>query len=250
MGKRIDDQIILKYVEERLPEFHEARLKSIQSISLEKVLSRKNPYLLRAKGLETPAALVGAVLAAHLSSQEETLLGNFLEGLAIYLCNFVHRSGQKSTARGIDLQFQSNGRLYLVAIKSGPNWGNSSQISQMVENFKTAGRIYRQSKGALPMEFINGCCYGRSTDKGQEKGSYRKLCGQKFWEFITGDRELYKRIIEPIGHRARERNLHFQGRYEEVVEGFARQFRERFCKDGVISWEALAEFVSGSRDEV
>ncbi|MGC8560537.1 MAG: PmeII family type II restriction endonuclease [Phycisphaerae bacterium] len=119
----------------------------------------------------------------------------------------------------------------------------------MVENFKTAKKIYGQAKGALPMEFINGCCYGRSTDRGHEKGSYRKLCGQKFWEFITGDRELYKRIIEPIGDRARERNLKFQCRYEVVIEGFVRQCRERFCKDGVISWGALAEFVSGSRDE-
>ena len=36
---------------------------------------------------------------------------------------------------GIDLEFDKDGVRYIVTIKSGPNWGNSSQIG------KNAGRL-------------------------------------------------------------------------------------------------------------
>ena len=46
---------------------------------------------------------------------------------------------------------------------------------------------------------VNGCCYGR--DNKPDKGEYYKYCGQVFWEFISGDDELYRDIIEPLGHQ-------------------------------------------------
>jgi len=49
---------------------------------------------------------------------------------------------------------------------------------------------------------VNGCCYGK--DNVTNKGDYIKLCGQRFWEFISGNENLYTEIIEPLGHRAKE----------------------------------------------
>jgi hypothetical protein len=190
---------------------------------------------------------VAAVLDSHLSSQEETLLGTFLEGLAIHLCQIANPRSRKCTTKGIDLEFESHGRLYLVAIKSGPNWGNSSQIRDMLKSFRDAERIYKQSKGSLPVEFINGCCYGRTIVAREYKNGYRKVCGQRFWELITGDPELYRTIIEPIGEDARTRNLKFRSEYEKVVQDFTDEFRGSFCADGLIQWQALAEFISAAK---
>ena len=64
------------------------------------------------------------ILDAHLSSQEEGIFGGFLEELAVFICGRVYR-GKKSSAEGIDLEFEKDGTSYLVSIKSGPNWGNS-----------------------------------------------------------------------------------------------------------------------------
>lgn len=50
---------------------------------------------------------------------------------------------------------------------------------------------------------VNGCCYGR--DKHPDKGDYFKYCGQSFWEFISGYEDLYTGIIEPLGHKAKEK---------------------------------------------
>lgn len=215
---------------------------------LKEVLQRKNPYLFRARGLATPRELVHAVLDAYLSSQEETLLGNFLEGLAIFICGHVY-GGRKSCAEGIDLELEKDGKRYLVAIKSGPNWGNSSQLKRMCDNFSAAARIYRQGRGALPVECINGCCYGKQSHKSEDKGNYRKLVGQRFWEFLSGEPDMYIKIIEPIGHDARERNVAFRNQLEIVLDQFVNEFRSDFCdSSNAILWERLIKLTSEGRD--
>jgi len=101
-------QEITKFIEEHIPEFHGKRLASLSSLKLQKVLRRKNPYLYKAKFVNSAPELVKAILDAHLSSQEEAIFGGFLEGLAIFVCERVF-SGKKSSAEGIDLEFEAKG---------------------------------------------------------------------------------------------------------------------------------------------
>ncbi|MBN1146674.1 MAG: hypothetical protein JXA78_05425 [Anaerolineales bacterium] len=132
---------------------------------------------------------------------------------------------------------------HIVSIKSGPNWGNSRQINKMREDFRKAQRILRTSGGATQVLAVNGCCYGK--DRQPDKGDYHKLCGQAFWEFISGNDRLYVDIIEPLGHRAKVRNDEFEKAYASVIIQFSRQFMEEFCTDDGIDWEKLVEFNSG-----
>jgi len=97
------------------------------------------------------------------------------KGLAIFINDKVH-DGRKSGIKGIDLEFDSNGKRNIVTIKSGPNWGNSSQIAKMVADFKTAKKTLRTSNSQLSIVAVNGCCYGR--DNKPDKGDYFKYCGQ------------------------------------------------------------------------
>ena len=93
---------VVNFVEENIGEFHERRAGSLQSLKLAQVLKRKNPYLFKAKNINDAHDLVKLILDAHLSSQEETIFGEFLEKLAIFVCEKVF-SGRKSSAEGIDL---------------------------------------------------------------------------------------------------------------------------------------------------
>jgi hypothetical protein len=240
----ITPEEIKAYVEANIARFHDARLKNLTRLPLSKVLARKNPYLFKARNIVAPRELVQALLDAHLSSQEETPLGAFLEELAIFVCAKVY-GGRKSTAKGIDLEFERDARLNLVTIKSGPNWGNSGQIADMRESFRLAKRIYSQGSTSLPVELINGCCYGRSSRAFENKGDYLKLCGQRFWEYISGDSELFVKIIEPLGAKARERNEAFKAKYELVLDAFVEKFRADFCdENNLILWEKLARYNS------
>lgn len=240
MGKlRIND--VTKYVETNIGSFHAARLQSLSELGLNKILQRKNPYLFKAKNILTSEALVKTLLDAHLSSQEETMFGQFLEELAIFICGEVY-SGEKSAAEGIDLEFTKEGIKYIVTIKSGPNWGNSSQIARMVDNFKTAKRILGTNTSKKNIVAVNGCCYGREEQP--EKGDYLKYCGQAFWEFISGEPDLYTEIIDPLGHKSKEKNDEFQKAYAQIINKFTLEFSKEFCTNGHIDWQKVLELNS------
>jgi hypothetical protein len=233
---------ITKFIEEHIPEFHRKRLESLAGLKLQKVLRRKNPYLYRAKFVTSAPELVKVILDAHLSSQEEAIFGGFLEGLAIFICERVF-SGKKSSAEGIDLEFERDGIRYVVSIKSGPNWGNSGQIKKMRQNFLQAKRILGTNTSAKNIVAVNGCCYGQESV--EDKGDYLKKCGQSFWEFVSGDDKFYTTIIEPLGHKAKERNEAFQVEYGKVTNRFTAEFIKVFCQpDGTILWSKLVEFNS------
>ncbi len=151
--------------------------------------------------------------------------------------------GQKSSAEGIDLEFEKDSIRYIVSIKSGPNWGNSSQIAKLRDNFRKAKRILNTNTSAANVVAVNGCCYGKNRTP--NKGDYWKLCGQQFWDFISGDNNLYTDIIEPLGHQAKEKNEQFMQEYAKVINKFTAEFIGTFCDtDGSILWEEIVKFNS------
>jgi hypothetical protein len=237
---------VVAFVEENIGDFHKRRAESLRKLKLTQVIERKNPYLFKAKNITTAQDLVKLLLDAYLSSQEEAIFGEFLEKLAIFVCRRIF-DGKKSLAEGIDLEFERNSVRYIVTIKSGPNWGNSSQIKRMKENFKQAQRILRTSNSTANIQAVNGCCYGK--DSRPDKGDYRKLCGQEFWEFISGDDRLFVDIVEPLGHRAKQRNDEFANEYGRILNVFTNEFFLEFCTDGNINWEKLVRLNSEKREE-
>jgi hypothetical protein len=236
---QIDMHKVEQFVDENIVTyFHNTKLGSIKALSLKHLLERKNPYLFKAKNISTVEEYIKVLLDAHLSSQEETMFGNFLEKLAIFVNNEAY-GGQKTPAEGIDLDFTRDGVRYLVSIKSGPNWGNSQQLAKMLDNFSKAKRIMNLSEVCC----VNGCCYGR--DAQENKGAYIKKCGQSFWEFISGRSDFYKEIVEPIGNKAKERNEEFMTEYAKVVNKFGKSFAINYLKtDGTIDWAKIVAFNS------
>jgi hypothetical protein len=219
--------------------FHDKLLEGLQTLKLSDLLKRKNPYLFKAKAIQSAPELVKRLMDAYLSSKEETIFGDFLEALAIHVCAEAH-AGQKSASEGIDLEFMRDGTRYIVSIKSGPNWGNSQQIKRMISNFNQARKILGKQK----VEAVNGCCYGKESKP--HKGSYQKICGQDFWELVSGIDDFYQQIVEPLGFDAKHRTEEFDKKYAAVVNQFSGDFITKFCaKDGSIDWNKLLAFNSG-----
>ena len=233
---------ITDYLETNIQAFHQRKLDKLQQLKLKDVVSRKNPYLFKAKSINTAHDFVTSILDAFLSSGEEGMFGEFLEELAIFICSEVY-GGQKSSAEGIDLEFETDGIRYIVSIKSGKNWGNSSQIAKMRDNFGKAKRILSTNTLSINVVAVNGCCYGK--DQKPDKGDYLKLCGQQFWEFISGDENLYIDIIEPLGHQAKEKNEQLVEEYGKAINRFTFEFIQNFCDtNGNILWEEIVKFIS------
>lgn len=233
---------INNYVKDNIHTFHDKRITSIDSLKLSKVLKRKNPYLFKAKNVQTSEQIVKSLVDAHISSNEETIFGDWLEGLAIFVNNKVF-GGMKSGITGIDLEFNKQDIRYIVNIKSGPNWGNSSQIKKMISDFTSAKKTLRTSNSKLNIIAINGCCYG--IDNKPDKGEYFKYCGQMFWEFISDIPDLYLDIIEPLGNNAKARNDEYMNSYFTLINRFTKEFSNLYCDDkGNIAWVELVKFNS------
>jgi hypothetical protein len=242
---KLNIKIVTQYVEDNISTFHEKRVENLKSLRLRKVLRRKNPYLFKAKYLLTAEQIVKSLSDAFISSNEETIFGDWLEGLAIFINSEVYK-GWKSGIPGIDLEFNNKGIRNIIAIKSGPNWGNSGQIKKMRTDFVSAMKTLRTGNSKLQIKAVNGCCYGK--DNKSDKGDYYKLCGQEFWRYISGCDDLYLQLIEPLGQKAKERNDDFIQSYSQMINRFSKEFLADFClQNGEIDWVKLVEFNSGQK---
>jgi hypothetical protein len=156
--------------------------------------------------------------------------------------------GHKSAAQGVDLEFINKGTHYVVSIKSGPNWGNSSQHRKLAQDLRDAVIRVQQSRTAPRVQPVLGICYGK-TRTNYMKAGYLKVVGQNFWYLVSENESLYTDIIEPIGYRAKEHNEAFYAERGRIINRFTKQFVERFCDSrGAIDWVRLVEFNSGNYD--
>ena len=239
----LDD--VRKYVNENIVDFHQRRIKSLEELKLPKLL-KKNPYLFKAKNITTAGQLIEGLLDAFLSSSEEKLFGDFLEGLAIFIAGKTC-GGHKSAATGVDLEFINDGIHYVISIKSGPNWGNSSQQNRLQQDLQKAITTVKQARFGANVQAVLGICYGK-TRTSYLRG-YLKVVGQNFWYLISENKDLYTDIIEPIGYRAKQHNNTFHDEKSRVANKFTKEFIDKFCDDaGNIDWGKLVEWNSGNFD--
>lgn len=231
-----------KFVHENIGTFHQARIKNLRDLKLKKLLENKNPYLFRAKNLNSAADFVAALLEARLSSSEEGSFGGFLESLAIYVATETF-GGQKAPAHGIDIDLTKYGVRYLISVKSGKNWGNSSQHKALKHDFQEAVKIIRQSRHAGQIQPTLGICYGRFKTK--DNGSYLHIGGQSFWHLLSDSPDLYKDIVEPLGFDAEQYDENYKHEKTNAFNRMTREFTNEFCDNtGAIQWSKLVQSVS------
>ena len=244
--KPLDLKSVEEYVNENIVDFHERRIKPLMELKLNRLLN-KNPYLFRAKNVETASELIDGLLGAFLSSSEEKLFGDFLENLAVFVAEHTS-GGHKSAAQGVDLEFINKGIHYVVSIKSGPNWGNSSQHNELEHNLKDAVTRVRQSHRGINVQPVLGICYGKTRTAHTTRG-YLKVVGQNFWYLVSENKNLYTDIIRPLGYRAKHHNEVYEQEKNSLINRLTRDFIDRFCDpSGKIDWLKLVRFNSGNYD--
>ena len=202
--KILDIQKVVKYVEENIATFHTKRIESLDNLKLSQVLKRKNPYLFKAKYMQTSEQIIRGIVDAHISSNEETIFGNWLEGLAIFINSEVY-GGYKSGITGIDLEFDKDNIRYIVTIKSGNNWGNRNPDKG--EYFKYCGQEF--------WYFISG-----------EENLYTELIEPLGYKAREKNEDFMQSYVQMINKFTRE---------------FSNSFCK---KNGDIDWKKLVEFNS------
>ena len=224
--------------------FYKIRIDRLAGVKLSDVVKRKNPYLFKAKNIETAGDLAKNILDAFFSSQEETIFGDLMENLAVNICRqiFNGKKAEEGKYRSVDLIFERDKKVYIVGIKSGPNWGNSDQVNTMRKNFIKAKKIIRAKFDKIEIIAINGCMYGR--DSQPYKSGYRKICGQLFWELIFGDDDLYKKIIQPLDKEAKKRDETFKQLYIKKINEMTKDIVRLFYTRNDLDWNKIVDYVS------
>lgn len=233
------------YVNENIVVFHQRRANTLEDLDLKRLI-KKNTYLFKAKNITTANDLISSLLDAFLSSSEEEIFGDFLEGLALYIAQTTC-GGHKSTAPGVDVEFIRNNTHFIVSIKSSTNWGNSSQQDKLERDLKVATARVKQSHQNANVQPVLGICYGKARTSFIR--GYMKVVGQNFWYLISENKELYKEIIEPIGYKAKEHNEKFLLDKSRIINKFTKAFIDEYCDStGAINWAGLVEHNCGNFD--
>lgn len=223
--------------------FYGSLLEKIDEIKIEDIMKRKNPYLYRAKAMQSASEIVESVLSATVSSSEETIFGNcFFEPLAI-----AASGGNKALAEGVDIMVEDKTEniIYAIAVKSGTSVFNADSKKRQEQNFNAAAKLAKQAHARY--EPIIGYSYGKKRTTGKGKPTiYRELAGQDFWMELTGDPDFYIKIINYMGTKPEQYLERYRESYNRASNRLVKQFTVSFCDDdGSINWNKLVRFNSG-----
>lgn len=157
LNNSYDEQAVIQAIASALETFYGTLIEKIDGLNIQKVMKRKNPYLYRAKAMQSATEIVDSVLTAFVSSSEETIFGNcFFEPIAI-----AASGGNKALAEGIDIMIQNNetNTISAIAVKSGPSVFNADSKKRQEQNFIAAAKLAQQVKARY--EAYIGYCYFR-----------------------------------------------------------------------------------------
>ena len=223
INNNYSEEAIVEAIAIALDNFYTNLIKKVDSLNVKAVMKRKNPYLFRAKAMNGAAQIIDAILAAFVSSSEETIFGNvFFEPIATAAVQ-----GQKALAEGVDIMVERDNTIYAIAVKSGTSVFNADSRKKQEQNFMAASKLAQQAK----KRFVPIVGYGY----GKKKTSSRGL--PKFYmELIRFMDKLPEKYVEE-----------FDASYQRAANRLVREFTQEFCfGDGSIDWEKLVEFNSGN----
>jgi len=226
--------------------FYDKRVAALQRLDLRKVLAGKNPYLYRAISSGKAADIVEDVLRARISSSDETIFGNeFFEPLALWVAqaataNDPDVSARTSSGAGVDLEVERVNVFTAIAVKSGTRVFNAQSRQKQKDQFKQArNRLFKTQKQFDP---VVGYSYGRLQSKDSD---FRVIAGEAFWGELSGDSDMYLRIIRAMDEPSQKNAQLFQIEYEKAVNRFTRTLLDEFSDaSGELDWDRLAEFNS------
>jgi hypothetical protein len=229
-------------VSQALDDFYRRRLQKLTELKLKKTLRNKNPYLFKAVGVKKASELVEQLLQAFMSSSDETIFGDaFFEPVVKAAC-----SGTAATGAGVDVTVEKDDSYTVISVKSGPHWGNSSQLSKLKDNFACARHVFDNKKLRKHFRAILGHCYGRSSLEPNPKRPYSVRSGQAFWEELTDDPDFYLKLIRLIDKQPETHRVLYEAEWSRAVNRFEKEFLNNFSTpSGDIDWDKLVEFNSG-----
>jgi hypothetical protein len=245
----IDESILDQKVSELLQGLYERRLSTLSELSLQTLLS-KNPYLYRAIDAGSADRLIGELLAARISSSDETFFGNiFLEPLVLWSAQESNQHGDShrvvtvGAGAGQDIAIETSDSYLAISVKSSKVIFNSQSTKGQSKEFdELQSRLKKTGKEFRP---IVGFCYGRKRNSPRSR--HESHAGQAFWSLITGEADFYLRVSNSIGKYSEHHGEVYRKAFDCKKRKLSRQFSLNFVdEEGQILWDAFVAFNSSA----
>jgi hypothetical protein len=247
----INGKSLEKQLGELLDIFYAKRKGKLKELQLIPTLKRKNPYLYRATGVSTGSEIIKQVMAAFISSSDETIFGNeFFEPLAKWAAAESAKNRKRTTvtvgaAAGVDIAVEDAICYIALAVKSGTKVFNAQSRSQQETEFQALRS--RLSKIKKQFRSIVGYGYGRKVKRVSVARNFEEVAGQDFWELVTGEADFYLRIMKFMEEKPKEHAVEFKEELAKTENRLVKEFLFHFSNDdGSIDWEKLTKFNSGT----
>jgi len=247
----IDGKALEKQLGELLDIFYDKRREKLKGLELVPILQRKNPYLYRATGVASASDIVKQVMAAFISSSDETIFGNeFFEPLAKWAASESAKARNYTSvtvgaASGVDIAIEDAVCYIALAVKSGINVFNKQSRAQQATEFRALrSRLSKLKKQFRP---VVGYGYGRKATKPSASLEFEEIAGENFWTLVTGESDFYLRIIRCMEDKPKQHAAEFKEELAKTENRLVKEFLSHFANaDGSIDWDKLTEFNSGA----
>ena len=233
------------YISSNIATIHKDMTMSLSSLKFNDLIKQNNPYYPKINNLTTAHAYVKSLVDDYLLLSEEKNFNGFLTQIVIFIASKLY-NGKESAHEDIDLEFTKDGTEFLIHIEPAPNLITTSVIKKTIDSFRKAEGLKRLVSSNVPIRAVYGSFYG--VDDQPDKGDYIRLCGKRFWEFISGDPNFYIEIITYLNDWSAMNDSEFFAEYSRLLNVFEAEFLKDFCPDGYINWAKLVELNSGSND--
>jgi Type II restriction endonuclease EcoO109I len=130
--------------------------------------------------------------------------------------------------------------IYLVGIKSGPNWGNKDQTDAMKNNFKTARQLLGMGTSSQEIIAVNGCaCMEKIINPIKlmfliKSGVISNCADKSSGNLLPVTLSFTKELLYRSTKRQKRGTI-------VLTKDFSEQF---LTEQGYISWDKIIDFVS------
>lgn len=212
-----------------------------KGISIPELLGKCNPYEL-AVNCMTAEGLIDFIMQSHKQTSSKTIWGNYLESIAVRICGLT-LGGFKSKEVCTDLEWSIEGKNHYRGWKSSPKWCNADQ--KRAVNTKEKSMMLNENFGSFKVL----TSYGKTT-KRTTTNSFIQLSGQDAWEEISGDSELYNKVMVGIHNNNNTIGQFLENIYISDRDKSIRWVTDNFInEDNTINFIKINNYVS-SRDNI
>jgi Type II restriction endonuclease EcoO109I len=138
--------------------------------------------------------------------------------------------------------------IYLVGIKSGPNWGNKDQTDAMKNNFKTARQLLGMGTSSQEIIAVNGCaCMEKIINPIKlmfliKSGVISNCADKSSGNLLPVTLSFTKELLYRSTKRQKRGTIEtYAAKINEMTKDFSEQF---LTEQGYISWDKIIDFVS------